>query len=143
MKGLAGGPGDGTCDAGKPKILEMKYTGKDCSASSNAQDPGKLSCDGDPAFASLVHIVATDKENPDDKKAKLWFEGNVVLDTTFDIDAANDGASKLKANTWVLIYSGPGRSGLLQAVKFHTSCSQPLNLGDVFGSLELVGFTPE
>jgi hypothetical protein len=31
----------------------------------------------------------------------------------------------------------------LQTVKFHTSCSQPLNVGDQFGSLLLDDFVAE
>ncbi len=32
---------------------------------------------------------------------------------------------------------------LLQAVKFHTSCSQPLNVGDQFGALQLLDLETE
>ena len=39
------------------------------------------------------------------------------------------------------IYDASGN--LLQAVEFHTSCSQPLVKGDQFGSVELVDLTHE
>ena len=29
---------------------------------------------------------------------------------------------------------------VLQSIKFHTSCSQPLTIGDQFGAIELVAF---
>jgi len=130
------------CDDGvKPQVLTMVYTGEGCDASNNLQDPAKTSCEGDPLGADPVFILATNKSNPYDVKAKVWFVGPVSLNTEFDIDATNAGESRLKAETYVHIF---GESQvLLQTVKFHTSCSQPLHIGDQFGSLVLVGFIPE
>ena len=64
----------------------------------------------------------------------MRFEGSVALDDFFAIDATNAGKEKLDANTWVLIYASQG-GDLLQTINFHTSCSQPLAVGDVFGSV--------
>lgn len=88
-----------------------------------------------------MHIIATDKANPNDPKAKVWFNGTVGLNDTFDIDAMNAGETLLKADTYVKIFALNGT--LLQDIKFHTSCSQPLNVGDQFGSLKLEKFIPE
>ncbi len=132
---------DDLCDAGKPRVAMMEFTGADCSATSNSQDPTKISCADFGVLPATVRIVASDKENPDDTRAKTWFDGTVALNGTFGIDATNAGANRLKANTWVHIYALDGT--LLQSVKFHTSCSQPLELGDQFGSLSLVDFTPD
>jgi len=126
---------DDCIDGYKPQRLEMLYTGEDCTASENAQDPEKTLCEGDPAFESEVFIRVSDKEKPDDPKAKVWFEGEVDIDETFDIDAANADEDTLKANTWVFIYDDDDE--LLQKINFHTSCSQPLSIGDQFGSLIL------
>ncbi len=130
------------CDAGKPQVLVVLYSGEDCDASSNMQGGKKVSCDGDPALTNPVFIRVSDKEKPDDKKAKVWFEGIVALNGTFDIDATNADEDKLKANTWALISDEEGGT-VLQTVQFHTSCSQPLNEGDQFGSLLLIDFIPE
>ena len=54
----------------------------------------------------------------------------------FDIDAANAGEDKLKSETWIHLIDG---DMLLQTVGFHTSCSQPLHVGDQFGASLLVG----
>ncbi len=128
-----------SCASGKPKILVMKYTGKDCSFSNNPQS-WKHRCHGDPLFTDPVFILATDK-----KRKRTWFKGLVALDGLFDIAAANAGRTKLASDTLVKIYTDdPDEGGvLLQRIKFHTSCSKPLNVGDVFGSLELVTFTAE
>lgn len=128
---------DECIDGFKPQWLEMQYTGEDCTASSNSQDPDKTQCEGDPDFESEVFIRVSDKENPDDPKAKVWFEGEVDLEDTFTIDAGNAGEDKLKSNAWALIYESDDDEQLLQKINFHTSCSQPLAVGDQFGSLIL------
>ena len=61
---------------------------------------------------------------------------------TFGIDATAAGEGKLKAETYVHIFDPTGEL-LLQTIKFHTSCSQPLALGDEFGGVQLVGFIGE
>jgi uncharacterized repeat protein (TIGR01451 family) len=135
-----GGGGDFCVGGVKPAALTMKYTGESCAATSHSQDAGKVTCTGDPANASPVRIVASDKLNLSDNKTKIWFDGSVSLNGAFEIRAANDGAAELKADTFVQIFSSTGQ--LLQTIKFHTSCSQPLIDGDQFGSLELTDFTP-
>ena len=134
-------PESGLCDEGRPRVLTMLYTGQSCDFSNHSQSADKAICSGDPDGASLVNIVVSDKKNPDDPKAKTWFDGTVELGTTFDINAGNAGATKLGPNTCVLIYDLAGN--LLQNLEFHSSCSQPLNVGDQFGSLILEDFMTE
>ncbi len=129
-----------SCADGKAQVLWMLYTGEDCSETSHSQDPGKVSCDGDPDDATPVHIIASDKADLSDPKTNVWFNGVVNLGDLFPIDATVAGQAKLKANTYVTIQNG---SGVLQTLMFHTSCSQPLNVGDQFGSLVLDQFIPE
>ncbi|MCP4633418.1 MAG: hypothetical protein GY855_10875, partial [candidate division Zixibacteria bacterium] len=136
-----GGGDEGWCELGKPMVLTVRYTGQECAFSNHSQNPDKVECDGDPAFESPVRILVIDKANPDDNRAKVWFDGQVELDALFDIDARNGGDSKLKAETHVFIYDL--NDNLLQYLEFHTSCSQILEEGDQFGSLVLVDFTPE
>ena len=134
------------CDNGKPQGLTMKYTGENCGASSHSQDAGKVVCSGDPGLAATVYIIAADKKNVADlgnAKTKIWFVGAVNLNETFYIDAAAEGENRLKAETTVFIFDSSTNNNLLQSVRFHTSCSQPLNLGDQFGSLILEVFVPE
>ena len=129
------------CEVGKARALTILYTGEDCSATTHNQDSDKVQCEGDPAFMETVHIVAMDSENPNDSNANVWFDGEVNLNNSFELDSANAGERKLKARTYVYVYDLSGN--LLQFVEFHTSCSQPLAEDDQFGSLRLVGFTPE
>lgn len=117
----------------KPQVLTMLYTGDN--VVDHYQDPSKVSVTGDPAFASPVIIVASEKANGD---GKTYFSGQVNLGETFVIDASLAGDSELRSKTWVTIYDLNGN--VLQSIKFHTSCSRPLTLDDQFGSIQLVGF---
>jgi hypothetical protein len=135
-------PGD-VCDTlGKPKKLTFRYTGDGNDATSHDQDAGKVVVTGDPNDATPVFIKVTNKSNPADASAKVWFSGTVALDGSFVVDATAAGANRLETNTWAYIYDATGTT-LLQTVQFHTSCSQPINLGDQYGSLKLLGFVGE
>ena len=117
----------------------MLYTGDN--VQNHQQDPRKVDVEGDPEFEPEVHIIAADKKFEDLHKAKIYFEGDVNLGETFSIDATQAGRTKLRSNTYVHIFDLEG--GLLQTIKFHTSCSQPLPLGDEYGGIQLVGFIGE
>ena len=139
---------------GKPRKLTMLYTGEWGNDSTlHSQDPSKVQVEGNPLFEDPVRIIVASKEDPNDSKAKIYL--NMVLDLVdvsvdgtfmFDsLDATKQGVpdpkSRLSSNTYILVYDLDGE--LLQTVKFHTSCSQPLFLGDQFGSLVLVGYIGE
>jgi hypothetical protein len=118
---------------GKPQKLTMLYTGDNII--DHTQDPSKVTINGNPMFASPVYIVASEKANGG---GKVYFSGQVALGETFVIDAKLGGDTELRSETWVTIYDLNGN--VLQSIRFHTSCSQPLALGNQFGSIQLVGF---
>jgi hypothetical protein len=107
----------------------------------HGQNPAHLVCTGDPKAASPVRIVASDSADPSAPNARIWFDGVVALDATFDIRAAVGGATALGADTYVLVYNQQGI--LLQTIKFRTTTSDPLRIGDRFGSIEIVGISKE
>jgi len=127
------------CELDKPQVLTMLYTGDN--VQNHNQDPRKVKVEGDPGFAPVVHIIAADKKLRDLHRAKIFFEGDVPLGGIFGIDATAAGEGKLRADTYVHIFDPAGE--LLQTIKFHTSCSQPLALGDEFGGVQVVGFIGE
>jgi hypothetical protein len=129
-----------TCEDGKAAVLTMRYM--DNNNTSHTQDPSKVQVDGDPGNATPVYIIASSKENLNDDKNRIWFEGEVDQLDTFDIDATNANRSKLDAATFVRILDGQNGNEL-QFLEFHTSCSQDLNVGDQFGSLLLEVFQAE
>ena len=100
------------------------------------QDASKVIVSGDPAPATQVWIraVPTGKTN-------ILFQGLVYLLDPFVMSATSAGLSTFDTNTTLFLYSDSTQSTLLSSVQFHTSCSQPLNDGDFYGSLKLVGFS--
>jgi protocatechuate 3,4-dioxygenase beta subunit len=136
------GPGFALCQLGDPRVLTMNYTGETCVATSHSQDPSRVECIDYGTLPASVYIRASNRSDPYDGGARVWFQGPVDLDSTFDIDATLAGENKLNSDTYVHIFNQAGGT-LLQYIRFHTSCSQPLYEGDQFGSLVLVGYVPE
>ena len=120
----------------------MRYTGQDCTVFSHNQDGGKVSCTGDAAFTDPVFFKAGDSDDPNDADAGRFGSGNVALNGLFDIDATLDGEDRLKSETHVHLFSA-ATMALLASIEFHTSCSQPLAVGDQFGPLIIEGYTPD
>jgi serine-aspartate repeat-containing protein C/D/E len=112
----------------KPASLTFKYTGEGCDASDNTQDPDKATCTGSVGGSETVTVMA---DNDDYLIAPM----TVAVDEEFTVSA--DG---FDSNS-VFILTGETPNGPVQETnEIHTSCSQPLAVGDVFGSLELVAF---
>jgi len=119
-------PSQVACD-GKLKALVLKYMGGDCSNTTNWQD-GKFTCAGDAGLNEPVRIVITKDVAeltvvPADESIMIGDEFTIVANT------------ELRADTQFDIVQG---GALLQSLKIHTSCSQPLSLGDRFGSVQVV-----
>ena len=123
----------------KPQALVMQYAPG--GTSSHSQDPDKVTVVDYLPGEPTVRIVAASKADINDPKAKIYFDGQVDLGETFAIDAVQAGEAKLTSETHVFIFALGGE--LLQTVRFHTSCSQPLILGNQFGALRLFGFLGE
>jgi hypothetical protein len=122
----------GSCADGKPKALTFRYTGSSCAATTNFQN-GKFLCSGDPAGAQPVQVVLT----ADLSAATISpITETIPVGGEFTVTATG---TNLKANTYFAIKKG---GSVLQSLAIHTSCSQQLEVGDVFGSLVLTGFVP-
>jgi uncharacterized repeat protein (TIGR01451 family) len=124
----------GSCEIGRPKALIFEYTGEDCSASDNNQESKAWSCSGDPLFAEPVQLVITKKAN---RYIVTPSDQSINVDDTVTLESGRFGRDMF-ANT-VLVIKKDGV--ILQELQIHTSCSQPLDVGDQFGSLVVVGFT--
>jgi hypothetical protein len=108
---------------GKPTSLTFRYTGGGCATSNNTQAPDKATCSGAldatlPATVTTTNAGYSILPNP------------VPPGQTVTVSASQFSADSF----FSLTNSGS------EALKIHTSCSQPLQVGDVFGSLTLVGF---
>jgi len=133
-----------SCDTGKPVVLDFLYTGDGCDASHHSQDPGSVTCDGDPQDDPSVYIIAGNHSSLSHPNFITWFEGWVDLNDPFHIDARSDGQEFLDSNTFFFVWDEEPTSPqalIIQTVGFHTSCSQPLHVGDQYGSALLVRYT--
>jgi len=88
--------------------------------------------------STTIWLRANEQGKPD---KGLYFDGPVEVGSFFN---ATTEDKKVAANMDIQVFEydavndGPGR--LLQAVVFHSSCSETLYLGDVFGGSQLVEF---
>ena len=115
----------------------MTYTGEDCSASQNKQGErgDNWSCEGDPGSSEIVRVMVTDRPDPSDPTAMVWFDGNVSLDESFRVDAWDLGTADLGPQTFVHIFGSGRETTPSQTVAFDTSCSRALGPGDQFGGI--------
>ncbi len=140
-------PAGDICDVfGKPTALFFDYepstdviTGQD---SGKAQilftNPNNGGVDDD----GTSFIVVTDEEDASKALAgdgDQYFRGMVDVGEIFKADnsTANFGSST------VIHFFDDQNGGLLQSIEYHTSCSQPIQIGDVIGSATLVGYIGE
>jgi len=125
-----------TCE-NKVGSVSLRYDGGDCSQSNNPQE-GKSDCvtydtDVEPVRIRVFKDAGTVYLDTVNASVVL---GDVVVAT-----AANAGESKFGAETFVEITDMAGNP--VQDLEFHTSCSKTLDLGNRFGSLEIVGLTDQ
>jgi len=122
-------PSCNTLDGGKPRSISFKYTGGGCVESSNTQDTGKAVCTptGGTVTGDVTIVAAGNESFTKDVYTvdPAFVSPNGTFEVTF-----ND--NEFKSNSFVRITDGSGNTELNE---FHTSCSQPLAVGDVFGSL--------
>lgn len=124
--------------AGDQRIaqLTLRYTGDGPDATTHSQESRRVTVFGDPAEATPVRILVTNKSDPNDSKARIFFDDLVVLGESFTPRASAAGSTRLSRDTRFFVYAMDGE--LLQFVKFRTECTQPLFIGDQFGSLQLL-----
>jgi len=107
---------------------------------SDCQDPlanpqgGTASCNGDASDANLPVAVTYVGKQPD--RIRVEPASNIAAGDTFRLSAT--GRKDFHPNVKLLITDD---NSVEQSISIHTSCSQPLACGDVFGSLTLIGFS--
>ncbi|MDJ0843839.1 MAG: SdrD B-like domain-containing protein [Crocosphaera sp.] len=116
-----------------------------------AQDSGKAGIvGGSNAIDSdgVSFVIVTEEEDAakvlkevvqEGKTDKLFFAGDVAFGETF---LADESTNDFGSNTYVHFFDDE-TGGLLQSINYHTSCSQPIRLGDVVGNATLVGYDGE
>jgi hypothetical protein len=118
---------------GKPTSLVFEYTGAACSATTNTQG-GKATCTTSGTLNDPVGVRAAGSSTFGSYVYTVTPSTGINTGSKFTVTY---GGSTLKTDSYFEVKDGQDDKQLL---KIHTSCSQPLAVGDQFGSLKLVGF---
>ena len=106
----------------------------------NAQADGSWGASGDAGTTSPVRIAVTSKRVTTAAQLAALPASNVFADVSgVMLGGSIQIAGSLAPNLYVLIL-GQGNV-VVQTVFFHTSCSQPLRVGDVYGAMEIRSIT--
>lgn len=129
---VSGDPIGTPCDA---KLIDMvlEYNGQACQTPLGNPQNGEAVCSGDATGATNVNLLYTGN-HPD---RQMTSPSSGINDGDLVRVTATWNSGLFPNQKFLITDSG----GVLQSVDFHVSCSQPLALGDEFGSLKLVEFT--
>ncbi|MBT8137142.1 MAG: hypothetical protein KJO54_09045 [Gammaproteobacteria bacterium] len=124
--------GEAACDD-RPTQIQFSYTGAACPDSDNDQPSDKFEC--------------TDLDDADGPVSVTIYKGSNVYANINDVmpgdlieaSAAAAGRDEFDSEVEIEIRDPSGM--LLQHIRLHTSCSQPLAIGDSFGAMTVAGFT--
>jgi len=125
---------------GKIEALQLRYTGGDCSQTMHSQYAGKAGCtDIAAASANPVRLIISNGQSPPPYSTLLLdespIEGGDIVTVTPTAGCPNSHLGSV-LGYWI---KDAVTGDLIQDGYFHTSCSQPLNLGDQFGALQVYG----
>ena len=107
-----------------PNTFIFKFNCKTCLQSTNSQD---ILCTDNAPIPDSARILITDTKH-------VFFEGEVSRGDIFEVEA---GEASFKTDIVVKVIQN---DHVIQIMKFHASCDKPIFLGDVFGSLQVVGW---
>jgi hypothetical protein len=126
---------------GKVTSLTLRYVGGDCTDSMNGQDSSKQGCwDASAAGTYPVRVIVSDGADAPPSTNVYVDASPIAIGDLVTIDASAAGHGDLNSVTgWWL--KDAGDNTLRSDGFFHTSCSQPLNLGDQFGPLQVFSIT--
>ena len=129
----------------KPQALTFSYTGG--AVLRTAQDADKALTWGVPDDDPLAYIVVTDEDDPTkllQGKGDTYFAGTMAWGQPFTASAIAADQDRFASTTHLMVYEDElsyrrGEDPLQQSV-FDTSGSQPINLGDAWGAVTLMGY---
>lgn len=111
---------------GKPTSLTFVYNGRGCAnPDNNNPQSGKFTCSGSLGGATQVFVRSSD--------------GYTVSPAVVNVGESFTVTGSFKAQS-IFVLSNNVAGGTKETISIHTSCSQPLGVGDVFGDMTLVGF---
>jgi Secretion system C-terminal sorting domain len=118
-------PSPCSCEGANIASIYVLYNGALCNEGNNDQS-GEATCSG--SIGSTTNtLIKVGKSSGSSE----WFEGTLQPLQAFTIFSGNGGANQLDSDTYFTI---GGQSG-----KFNTSCSKPIEVGDQFGGIQVLG----
>lgn len=131
---------------GRPTSLTFEYTGGGCGSAGGNEQGSDASCaeenGGVDALAVAVTAVSGKKSHHhhghhshhEDNEYLIDPPGEIVPEGSFTITVDSTCEERFESKTKITLTNSEGS----EINDIHTSCSVPLNVGDVFGSLTLV-----
>ncbi len=136
-------PAGDVCDIfGKVEALTFKYEPSTDVVTGQKSDKAGILAQNGVDDDGVSFVVVTDKEDASKAlsgEGDQYFRGNVGFGEFFQADESIDNFG---SNTYVHFFddqNGP----LLQTINYHTSCSQPIAIGDVVGNATLAEYFGE
>jgi len=123
-----------------PYTITMLYTGGNCNSSYNFEPYGSkwgcLDFNGGPStkVGSKAYIVV----GSNDTKGLIYFQGPVTVGEQFNVTPG--GGQTVTPNQEFAVYTDSSKTTELQSTYYHSSCSQPLDLFNSFGAIQIVGY---
>jgi hypothetical protein len=122
---------------GCPSRLSLRFTGGSCNESSNHQT---IQCSDFNAITDNVYIIISD-----DTFQTTYFKGEVSLGDEFESVMNNNQITKYEKTVVKVMVPDPMSSysemKVAQIIKFGSNCVEPLFVDDVYGALEITGWT--
>jgi hypothetical protein len=133
-------PAGDVCDLfGDPLALTFEYAPGTDVVTGQASDKARILINNGVDDDGVSFIVVTDENDPNkalNGDGKQFFRNNVGFGEFFQADTTTDSFG---SNTYIHFYDDAG-GGLLQSIQYHTSCSQPIQIGDVIGNATLAEY---
>lgn len=128
----------------KPANLELLYNGPHANGDHYAQDPGEVVIEtfASGALPNVVFIEVYDHRHRTGNGGRLFAEEVLVGETFPILNDYSEWNKPFVPPRITIEIRDTAAFELLQRITFHTSCSQPLAVGDQFGGIAVWGFTP-
>ena len=119
--------------SGRPSILKLEYNGTYDSDNHQGTAPIIVPDGTGPIPVSPVTVDLYDKNQLEATHV------GVTVGTPMNILGSWTASGKIPPNIGVIVRDG---DTVLQSIIFHGSCSAPLIIGDEFGAVTIIGYTP-
>jgi len=128
----------------RPTKMDFKFLGGTCEDSKHEQ-PEKVTCVDNGVIGYPAHVIMKPSGNKggkgkDGEGSEVYFNATVHNQNEI-MNIGNGEEVTADMDVEVYNYDQEKKLVLVQKITYHSSCSGNLSIGDIFGSVKLVGFT--